>query len=72
MIDDDDLVCFCTGLTLLEIREAAEKEELHFLYDEGLSQYCGSCREDVKNILQDLIHKGNGEYYIEVLRNNME
>ena len=25
-----------------------------------------------KNILQDLIHKGNGEYYIEVLRNNME
>ena len=63
MIDDDDLVCFCAGLTLIEIREAAEKEELHFLYDAGLSQHCGSCREDVKNIVKDFIHNDDSEYY---------
>ena len=63
MSDTDTLVCYCAGLTLGEIEAAAEKDELHFLYEEGLSQYCGSCREDVKNILQNLIHKDIDGYY---------
>ena len=63
MTNKDSLVCYCTGLTLGEIQSAAEKGELHFLYEEGMTQYCGSCAEDVKNILQSLIHNDEDEYY---------
>lgn len=46
-----------------EIKEAAESGTLNDLYEEGLCQYCGSCREDITNILKDLIQDTEEDYY---------
>lgn len=63
MAKDSEIVCFCTGITLEEIESAAQKDELNFLYEEGMSQQCGSCREDIKIILKKLVQEDTDAYY---------
>ena len=57
------IVCLCLGITEEVIRNAVDQDELAKLYQRGMCQSCGSCREDVKNILEDLIQDDDDEYY---------
>jgi len=57
------IICLCLGITEEDIRDAANREKLASLYQKGMCQACGSCREDVKNILEDLIQDDEDEYY---------
>ena len=57
------IVCLCLGISEEEIRDAVARDTLARLYQKGMCQSCGSCREDVKNILEDLIQDDDDEYY---------
>ena len=59
----DLIICLCLGISEKEIRDAAEQDTLADLYQKGMCQSCGSCREDVKNILEDIIEEDDDEYY---------
>tara|TARA_B100000131_G_scaffold242475_1_gene235022 strand:+ start:179 stop:340 length:162 start_codon:yes stop_codon:yes gene_type:complete len=51
------------GITEAEIKSAASKDDLARLYQKGMCQACGSCREEVKNILAEFIQDDEDEYY---------
>jgi bacterioferritin-associated ferredoxin len=57
------IVCVCLGISEDQIKEAASKDMLAALYQMGMCQACGSCREEVKNILENLIQDDEDEYY---------
>ena len=57
------IVCLCIGISEKEIEDAARNEKLADLYKKGMCQTCGSCREDIKNILEDLKQEWDDEYY---------
>ena len=47
------IVCTCTGITESEIRDAIDRDSMSELYEEGMMQQCGSCREDIKEIYDE-------------------
>lgn len=57
------IVCICLGISEDQIRDAILNDSLANLYQKGMCQACGSCREDVKNILEELIQEDEDEYY---------
>ena len=57
MKEEDVIICFCAGITKHQIELSAEAEELSDLYCMGMSQYCGSCRPDVEEILENFEEK---------------
>jgi len=52
-------ICYCSGITDTEIRDAYLRGDLNDLYAEGLSGFCGGCREDIEEIL-DLLEPQTG------------
>ncbi len=44
-------ICHCSGITNTQIRESYLSGDLNNLYAEGLSGFCGGCREDIEEIL---------------------
>jgi bacterioferritin-associated ferredoxin len=51
------IICLCLDISEEEIRDFAKRDDLAALYQKGMCQSCGSCREEVKNILEDLIQE---------------
>ena len=57
------IICVCAGISESEIEDAAKNGEVAELYNRGMCQWCGSCREDVEKIVSDLIQDDDDEYY---------
>ena len=53
------LVCLCANVTRQEIQAAAKKEKITDLYKKGMCQWCRSCREEIEEILEELIQDEN-------------
>ena len=54
------VVCFCTNITERQIIEAFLSDTLNELYEEGLSQHCGSCRYEIEDVLETLKSENQG------------
>ena len=49
---EDETICFCASISLIEILNACKTDDLMELYALGMTQYCGSCREEVEEIIE--------------------
>lgn len=48
-----ELVCLCAEVTRQQIQDHLEKNDLTSLYTHGMSQYCGSCRDEINEIIKE-------------------
>tara|TARA_B100000131_G_C17671136_1_gene432394 strand:- start:46 stop:246 length:201 start_codon:yes stop_codon:yes gene_type:complete len=46
------LVCLCAQIRLCEIEESIKHDTLADLYEMGMSQGCGSCRDEIFEIIK--------------------
>ena len=54
------IVCFCVNITEGQIIKAFLSGTLNDLYEEGMTQHCGSCRYEIEDVLETLNAESKG------------
>ena len=53
----DEIICHCTSITKLDIKQAAKNEKLSELYSLGMASCCGSCRHEVIELIEECLEE---------------
>lgn len=55
------IVCVCANISEDDIVEHAKLNRLAELYEQGMCGFCGSCRDDIEEILEDNLYNDDDD-----------